>query len=209
MEIEYKGGNCITITTKDVTIVVDGKLSMLGLKDLTGGAGVIEVATQEDFVVGGDHVVIDTPGEFETKGISVKGISAKRLIDFDGQERSTIYRVRIGDISLAIVGHIATPLSDDQLESIGIVDILVVPIGGGGYTLDAHQAVEVVNKIDPKVIIPTHYSDSDIDYEVHQEGLSDFVKELGVLQHEIVAKWKIKGGSIPDSRTLMQITRTA
>lgn len=209
MEIEYKGGNCITVTTKDTTLVFDGNLSTLGLKDLKSSSGIIEIATQEEFVVGGDHVVIDSPGEYEVGNISVRGISAKRLIDFDGQERATIYRVRVGDVSLAVIGHIATPLNDDQLEAIGVVDILVVPVGGGGYTLDAHQAVEVVNKVDPKVVIPTHYEDNNIQYEVPQENLDNFVKELGTPQHETTAKWKIKGGNIPEGRTLIEITRTA
>lgn len=209
MEIEYKGGNCITVTTKDTTLVFDGNLSALGLKDIKSSSGIIEIATQEEFVVGGDHVVIDSPGEYEVGNISVKGISAKRLIDFDSQERATMYRVRIGDVSLAIIGHIATPLNDDQLEAIGVVDILVVPVGGGGYTLDAHQAVEVVNKVDPRVVIPTHYADNNVQYEVPQENLDDFIKELGASQHETTAKWKIKGGSIPEGRTLVEISRTA
>lgn len=209
MEIEYKGGNCIVVTTKDATLVFDGNLSKLGLKDIKGGTDLIEIATQEEFVIGGEHVVINTPGEYEVKNISVKGISAKRLIDFDGQERATIYRVRIGDVGIAIVGHIATPLSDDQLEAIGVVDVLVVPVGGNGYTLDAHQAVEVVNKVDPKVVIPTHYADADIKYEVAQEGLEGFIKELGAVQHETMNKWKVKGGNIPEARTLIEISRTA
>ncbi|NCU30234.1 Zn-dependent hydrolase [Candidatus Saccharibacteria bacterium] len=211
MDFEYKGGNCITVTMKDTVLVFDGNLSTIGLKDVKiNGEDLVEIVTQEDFVIGGsDHIVISTPGEYEVKNISIKGISAKRLIDFDGQERSTIYRIRVGDISLAVIGHIATPLSDDQFEAIGVVDILVVPVGGGGYTLDSHQAVEIVNKVDPKVVIPTHYADKDLNYEVPQEKLDGFIKELSAPQHETMAKWKIKNGNIPQTRTLIEINRTA
>lgn len=210
MDIEYKGANCVVISTKNASLVVDGKLSTAGLKDYVMSDNTIELATQDDLLVGGDHVVIDTPGEYEVSNVSIAGISAKRLIDFDGQERSTIYKIRIGDLRTVVLGHVVTPLSDDQLESLGVVDVLIIPVGGGGYTLDSHQAVEVINKIDPKVVIPTHYADSTLKYEVPQESLESFVKELGAPQYEKVSKWKIKGGAMPEGgRMLVEISRTA
>lgn len=208
MDFEYKGGNCVVITTKTATVVVDGKLSPLGLKDIVP-SDAVELATQPDFSVEGEHVTIDMPGEYEVSNVSIMGIPAKRLIDFDGSEKATMYKIRFGDVVVAVLGHVAAPLSDEQLEAFGMVDILIVPVGGGGYTLDAHQAVEVVNKIDPKVIIPTHYADKSAHYEVPQEELEPFVKELGAPNHETHAKWKLKGAVLPEGRTVIELTRTA
>lgn len=208
MDFEYKGGNCVVINVKGTTLVIDGKLSALGLKDVTP-SDAIEIATQAEFAVAGEHVTISMPGEYEVSNISILGIPAKRLIDADNSERATMYQLRVGDVVVGVLGHVMTPLSDEQLEALGMVDVLIVPIGGGGYTLDSHQAVEVINKIDPRVIIPTHYADAAITYEVPQEGIEAFLKELGAPHHEPLAKWKLKGALLPEARTVLELTRTA
>lgn len=208
MDIEYKGANCITITTKKASLVIDPKLSVDGLKDLTPKNSVV-LATQPDLLVTGDDaVVIDRPGEYEVRGVSVVGVAAERMIDHDKSTAATMYRIVVGDVAFAILGHVAVPLSEEQLEALGIVDVVIVPVGGSGYTLDAHQAVAVVRQIDPKVVIPTHYADKDMSYEVPQMELEPFIKELGAPQSETVSKWKIKG-PLPEMLTLMQLERTA
>lgn len=208
MDIEYKGANCITITTKKASLVIDPKLSVDGLKDLTPKNSVV-LATQPDLLVTGDDaVVIDRPGEYEVRGVSVVGVAAERMIDHDKSTAATMYRIVVGDVAFAILGHVAVPLSEEQLEALGVVDVVIVPVGGSGYTLDAHQAVAVVRQIDPKVVIPTHYADKDISYEVPQMELEPFIKELGAPQSETVSKWKIKG-PLPEMLTLMQLERTA
>ena len=207
MEIEYKGGNCVVISSKQSTFVVDNKLSAVGLKDILPNDA-IELSTQPGLVTGKGRVVIDMPGEYEVSDVSVLGIPASRLIDHDGTQKSTIYKISLEDLTIVIIGHIATPLSDDQLESIGTVDIMVVPVGGNGYTLDARHAVEGVRKINPQVIIPTHYAEKGINYEVPQDSLELFLKELGGA-HEVAPKWKVKNGVLPEVQTVFELTRTS
>lgn len=207
MEFEYKGGNCVVMSSKQATIVVDGKLSLLGLKDYTV-KDEIEVATQPEFATGECRVSIDMPGEYEVSNVSVTGVPATRLLDYDESKKATIYRLAFADVTVAILGHIAMPLSDEQLEAINVVDVLIVPVGGNGYTLDARLAVEAVRKIDPKVVIPTHYADQQVKYEVPQDELELFIKELGAA-HETTAKWKVKNGAMPEMLTIMELTRSA
>lgn len=207
MEFEYKGGNCVIVTAKQGTIVVDGSLSGIGLKDVQPN-NAIELATQTGFSSDAGRVAVDMPGEYEISDISILGISAKRMIDYDDSFNATMYRVVFPNMSLAILGHVATPLTDEQLESLGVVDILIVPVGGGGYTLDAHHAVEMVHKINPKVVIPTHYADVNTKYEVPQDSLEPFIKELGAA-HEVYPKWKVKNGVLPEVQTVIELTRTS
>jgi len=208
MDIEYKGANCVLITTKKSAVVTDPKLSTVGLKDIMPKNAVV-IATQSDFLVGGeDAVMVDRPGEYEVRDVSIVGSAAARMIDHDNSLQATIYRTTVGDVRFAILGHIVAPLTEEQLETLGVIDVVIVPVGGSGYTLDAHQAVGVVRQIDPKVVIPTHYADKATKYEVPQMELEPFVKELGAPQHETVAKWKIKG-PLPEILTLMEIERTA
>lgn len=208
MDIEYKGANCVVITTKKTTLVIDPKLSLVGLKDIAPKNAVV-VATQMDLLAAGeDAVIVDRPGEYEVRGISIVGAAAERMIDHDKSTNATIYRVTIGDVKFAVLGHTAVPLTEEQLEALGVVDVVIVPVGGSGYTLDAHQAVSVVRQIDPKVVIPTHYADKALNYEVPQMDLEPFVKELGAPQHETLAKWKLKG-PLPELLTLIELERTA
>ncbi len=208
MEIEFKGANCVVITTKKATVVVDGKLSAVGLKDVMP-KGSIALATQPDFMLQPDEgLMIDRPGEYEVSDVSIKGVSTMRMIDHDDVARGTLYRVRAGGVTFAIVGHSATPLSEEQLEAIGVVDVAIVPVGGNGYTADAHQAVGLVRQLDPKVVIPTHYEDKAIKYEVPQMTLEAFTKELSAPAQETLSKWKVKNGALPEVVTLMQLEGT-
>jgi L-ascorbate metabolism protein UlaG (beta-lactamase superfamily) len=209
MDIEYKGGNCVIITTKKTTLAVDAKLSPIGLKDY-GAKAQVQLATQPQFAVEGtDSLVFEGPGEYEVENISIKGIAAQAHLDAKGEAlRATMFRLTIGDIALAIVGHIHPDLSEAQLEALGVIDILVVPVGGNGYTLDATGAVQLVKTIDPKVVIPTHYKDGQITYEVPQQDLEVFLKDLGA-PHQESPKLKLKQGLPHEALTVEVLTRTA
>ncbi|MBC7746809.1 MBL fold metallo-hydrolase [Pedobacter sp.] len=207
MDISYHGANSVQIVAKKSTIITDGALSRVGLKDVVAKEA-IYLNTHTDFIPAGvEGIIVDGPGEYEIKDISIKGVPAIRMTDHDGSRQATMYRVVVGDISIAVLGHVVTPLTDDQLELLGVIDIAIIPVGGSGYTLDSHQAVLAVRQLDPKVVIPTHYADDGIKYEVEQNELEPFIKELSAL-HEVTAKYKIKNGILPETMTVMEITRS-
>lgn len=209
-DLEYKGGNGITITTKKSSLVVDPKLSLVGLKDLKV-KDQIALATEHRFRVADTdaQVVIDGPGEYEVGDFTIRGIAATRHIDTPDQEKlATVYRVECGEVRLAILGNIDAKLSEEQYEQIGVVDILVLPVGGGGYTLDATSAAAIVRAIEPKVVVPVHYAGSGLSYEVPQDSLDTFVGELSVPK-ETVPKLKVKSSSVlPATLTVMEVERS-
>jgi L-ascorbate metabolism protein UlaG (beta-lactamase superfamily) len=209
MDIEYKGGNTIVLTSKQVTVVVDPKLSELGLKDYSGKYDVI-LATQQEFAIEKENtLVIDGPGEYEVGNFSIVGMAAQRHIDTkDDAKKATIYRVSSGDINVGVVGHITGELTDEQLEGMGVLDVLIIPVGGNGYTLDTHEAVHIIRQVDPKIVIPTHYADQALKYEVDQAELEGFLKEIGGT-HETVPKLKLKGGALPETLQVYEVTRTS
>lgn len=194
LDIEYKGGNTVIISTKNGSIVTDPRLSVVGLKDIDK-ADMIELATEERFKLESDkaRVVIDGPGDYGVADFDIHGVAAQRHLDADDVERaSTMYRIQAGEIRVALLGNVFENLSEEQIEELGVVDVLIVPVGGGGYTLDAIGAAKLTAKIGPKVVIPIHYSDSALTYEVTQADVDEFTKELGV-PVETVGKLKIKG----------------
>lgn len=207
MEIEYKGGTCLVITHKKEQIVIDPRQAHLGLKD-QGGHATLHLLTEARFKAqaADDTIVIDGPGEYEVHNCSVWGIAAAPHTSPEGHMTTTVYRVDLDGISVAILGHVAK-LNDSQLEAIGVVDVLVLPVGGFGYTLEPKQAVDLVKAIEPKLVIPIHYADAGVTYEVPQAPLEDFIKELGVQAEQPQDKLKLKEGQIPDKLTVMPLNR--
>lgn len=210
LEVEYKGANGVVLSTKQATIYVDPKLSLVGLKDLPVKDN-IEVATEARFALASRDAKlnIEGPGEYGIANFDIKGIAAQRHLDAETEPKaSTIYRIEANDIRVGVIGNIFEKVSDEQLEELGIIDVLILPVGGNGYTLDATGAASLVRKVDPKVVIPIHYADSHIKYEVSQDPLELFLKELGAPVEE-VAKYKLKQASaLPETLTIVALARS-
>lgn len=210
-DIEYKGGNGVVITTKKTTVVVDPKLSLIGAKDLSA-KNAVELATEARFAIVDDEarLVIEGPGEYEIGDVSIRGTRATRHIDTSADEPAgTIYRIEVGEVRLVIVGNITPKLSEDQLEEIGVVDILILPVGGNGYTLDAVSAATMARQIDPRIVIPVHFADKSLRYEVPQDDVDAFTRELAAPTEDAGSKYKIKSSAaIPQILTVVKIDRS-
>lgn len=210
-EIEYKGANCLVISTKKTRLNIDPRLSLVGLTDLKT-KDEVELATESRFVNNdsGARLTIEGPGDYEVGEFTIRGVAAQRHIDTPDAERlSTLYQIECGDSKIALVGNVAPALDDDQLEALGVVDILILPVGGGGYTLDATSAAAIVRQIEPKVVIPIHYADAHLAYEVPQESLEVFTRELGAPVEE-TAKFKVKSSvALPPTMTVIKLARTS
>ena len=208
-DIEYKGGNAVIITTKRVALAIDPARSVFGLKDIILKDGV-ELGTEERFLTKATdyRASLEGPGEYEVSDLLVTGIAAYRQLDGRGSagKATTIYRIVDGDIQIGVIGNVDGQLDDDQLEGLGVVDILVVPVGGGGYTLDAAEAASLANKIGPKIVIPVHYADDKLKYEVPQDDVERFVELMKVPVFE-EKKLKIKSpSSLPESMEIYKLS---
>lgn len=209
-EIEYKGGNGVVISTKQTVVVIDPKLSLVGLKDVSV-KNAVEIATEPRFAIESEEarLVIESPGEYEVGDFSVSGVAATRHIDTENDEKNaTIYRLEVNDVRIALLGNIAPKLTEEQLETLGVVDILILPVGGGGYTLGASSAATFVRQIEPKAVIPIHYADNALHYEVPQDEVELFTKELSA-PVEKTAKYKVKSAAmLPAVLTVIEVARS-
>jgi L-ascorbate metabolism protein UlaG (beta-lactamase superfamily) len=206
MEFQYYGGNCIAIHTKKATIIVDDNLSDIGLKSVTKPDH-ISLNTLPPVELLPARLHITDPGEYEVSEISIFGIPARAHMDEKGHHTATIYKLQHDDLRVAIVGHIHPDLSEDHLEEIGAVDILVIPVGGNGYTLDAIGAMQIIKKIEPKIVIPTHYEDAKIQYEVPQQPLGEALKVFAVETADPVSKFKPKPTDFGDNLRVVVLER--
>jgi L-ascorbate metabolism protein UlaG (beta-lactamase superfamily) len=147
MDLQFYGANCIGVTYKGARIVVDDNLADLGAKNIIKPEDVA-LFTGPHGAAGTARLSFDSPGEYEVSDISVIGIPARAHID-EGGLNATMFKLIVGEQSLLITGHIYPQLSDDQLEAIGIVDLLIVPVGGNGYTVDPVGALKLIKAIEP------------------------------------------------------------
>jgi hypothetical protein len=204
MDIQFYGANCVVLSNKQIRIVVDDNLADLGGKSITKEGDVVLFTSAHGEPAVSPKIVIDQPGEYEIQGISVYGIPARSHTDEAGQKHTaTMYKLISDDISILVTGHVYPELSEEQLETIGLIDIMLVPVGGNGYTLDAVGALTLIKKIEPKLVIPTHYDDKDLKFPVPQTSLADALKELPIEVKDTINKLKIKPADLSD---IMQVT---
>ena len=140
--------------------------------------------------------LINNPGEYEKRGIAIRGISSYHD-KVEGKERgiNTIYVLKAEDMTICHLGDLGQEkLDEKQVDEIGDIDILLVPVGGT-YTINYKEAIGVIGQIEPKIIIPMHYKVTGHTSTV-LDGPEKFVKELG-LAPEKVDKYKISKKLLP------------
>ena len=195
MDIQFYGANTFKISTKEVALVVDDNPEEhKGKSYIKKGDIALYTkahATQPEEA----KLIIGQPGEYEVAGFSVLGVPARAHIDTEDSESATVYKIISKDIRILVVGHIYPELNDDQLEQIGVIDIILVPVGGNGYTLDGIGALKIIKKVEPKIIIPCHYESKDVNYQVPQQSLDQALEQLGMEVAESTDKLKIKSST--------------
>jgi L-ascorbate metabolism protein UlaG (beta-lactamase superfamily) len=206
MDVQFHGANCITLSYKGTRIVVDDNLASLGGKSVTKADDVALFTGAHG--VSAARLTLDSPGEYEVADISIVGIAAQAHIDERGTKRATMFKLIVGDTSLLITGHIYPELSDAQQEAIGIIDAAVIPVGGSGYTVDPVGALKIIKEVEPKVVIPTHYDDKALKFEVPQVELEFALKELGMEPQETTAKLKLKHTDLSDVTQLVVLEKS-
>jgi L-ascorbate metabolism protein UlaG (beta-lactamase superfamily) len=207
VEVSYYGANCIRINTKKASIVVDDNLSSIGVKAITKPTDISlrtsKLLPKQDNV----RFSAEMPGEYEIAGVVIHGVGARSHMDEEGKKTAVIYTIEAEDIRVAVVGHVFPELSDDQLEQIGMVDVVFVPVGGNGYTLDGVGALKIVKQLEPKLVFPTHYHDKQLKYDVPQQELTEGLKGLAMEPAETLPKIKIKSTDLTDATRLIVLER--
>ena len=204
MTINWYGQSCFRLETKGVSLLIDPFSKDIGLRAPRLNDNIFLVS-HEHF----DHnnveevpegsFVIRGPGEYEKSGVRVQGIVSYHD-NKEGAERglNTIYVINMEDMRICHLGDLGqAKLTEKQIEEIGDVDILFVPIGGK-YTINAAEAGDVIKDIEPKIIIPMHYKVAGLEMDI--DGPQKFIKEIG-LQPEEVETYRISKKLLPQEET--------
>lgn len=210
MKITWAGQACFQISvssSKDTlaNIVID-PFGDIGLKEPRFDADILLVSHgHEDHnnikAIKGSPFVIDGPGEYEVKGVFIQGIDSWHD-DSSGKERgkNTIYTMEVEDMKFCHLGDFGQKqLTDEQLEKIGNVDVLMIPVGGT-YTIDSADAPKIIGQIEPKIVIPMHYDLPKLKYKLDDVG--KFLKAMGKNAIEPQDKLTVKQSTLPKERDM-------
>lgn len=201
MDLQFYGANCVVVSYRGTRLVIDDNLAELGAKGITKADDVaLYTATAPQQTPA--RLTIVGPGEYEVSDISIMGVAARAHIDESGSS-ATMFKLIAGDQSVLFTGHIYPELSEAQMEAIGRVDVMVVPIGGNGYTIDPVGAQKLIKEVEPKLVIPTHYADKAVKFPMPQQDLATALKELGMEPKETVSKLKLKTSELSDLTQLV------
>lgn len=139
--------------------------------------------------------IIKTPGEFEVKDVFVTGVSTFHdMVDGKEKGRNTMYYITVGDVHIVHLGDLKHALEEKHLEDFHNIDVLMIPVGGGDV-LDAKQAADIVNQLEPRVVVPMHYR---VDgFGAKFDAVDPFLKALGMTRPEPLAKLKLAKKDLP------------
>jgi L-ascorbate metabolism protein UlaG (beta-lactamase superfamily) len=210
MQIIWHGQSCFQIITNQgkngqKTIVIDPFDETLGLRIPKLEADILLV-THNHYdhnnvkAVGGNPFLIEGPGEYEVRGIFIQGIPAFHdKTKGKTRGKNTCYTIETEDMKVCHLGDLGqSDLSEEQLQALGEIDILMIPVGGV-FTIGGEDASKIISQTEPKIVIPMHYSLPKL--KVKLEGIEKFLKVMGKKEANPQDKLSIKEKDLPREET--------
>lgn len=202
MEITWYGHSCFRLTERNFASVVTDPYDhkTVGYSALKLKADIVTIShdapghSNMEAVKGTEHI-IDGAGEFEIGGVFITAVQTagggKKSKD---KSRNTLYVFDYEGITVAHLGDLMEVPTQSEVEALGTVNVLLIPVGGGS-SLNAAKAAEVVSVIEPNLVIPMHYYTDDA--KIKLDPLNKFIKEMGLGKTESLPSLKVTRSSLP------------
>ena len=205
MEITWYGHSCFRLTERSYASVVTDPYDkkVVGYSELKLKADIVTVShdapghSNKAAVKGTSHV-IDGPGEFEIGSVFITGVatdsgsSKKKGKGFSS--RNTVFVFDYNGITVAHLGDLKQVPTQSEIESLGTINVALVPVGGGGG-LNAAKAAEVISLIEPNIVVPMHYATPAA--KIKLDSLNKFIKEMGLSKPEKQPSLKVTRTGLP------------
>ncbi len=182
MEISWYGMSCFRLKERSMaTVVTDPYNGNIGLPPLNLDADVVTISHDAEghnhtAAVSGYDFALTGPGEYEIGGVFITGISTAQ----EPQSKpNVLYMFDYEGVTIAHLGDMAKVPNQTQIEALEQVNVLLVPVGGGN-SLNAAQAAELVSMLEPNVVVPMHYQIPALKVEL--DGVERFLNEMGVTE---------------------------
>ena len=200
MDISWLGHSCFRIKGSHAIVITDPYSPDLGYSLGKPTARIVTVSHEHPGhsyiqAIGGQPKVVSRPGEYEISGVLIIGIATFHDKE-EGRKRgkNTAYLMEIDEVAICHLGDLGHVLTSEQVEEIGNVDVLLLPVGGVS-TINAPVAAEVVRQLEPKAVIPMHYKTPALSQEL--EPVERFLKEIGAKQVSSQPKLSLTKSNLP------------
>lgn len=208
VKITWKGHACFEIKGETVTIVMD-PFKGIGLPEPKGSADIVlsshghsdHAATE---LIEGAQALKEFVGETTVAGVPIKGVATFHDTVQGGQRgKNSVYVVEVDDLRICHLGDLGHPLTAEQVNAIGAVDVLLIPVGGN-YTIDAHVATQEVEKLAPKIAIPMHVKLPGL--KVNVGPVDDFLAGKENVERLATNTIKLTKADLPTSTVIKALT---
>jgi L-ascorbate metabolism protein UlaG (beta-lactamase superfamily) len=215
MELTWLGHAAVRLHSSSTNVLMDPFPEELGLRipPQHAQASVVTVSSDAPYhsaahVATADDkvIVIDGPGEYEASGIRIKGIRASRYIPDGPPAWNTVYTFETEGIVLCHLGDPDRLLTAREIEEIGSPHVLILPVGSRNG-LSAADAVELVNAIAPRIIVPVMFAHPGNRVELREIG--PFLQELGAKQPEPVSRLTVTRATLPEEAQVSMLQPAA
>jgi len=194
------GHSCFRIKGSQAVVITDPFPPDLGYSLGKPTANIVTVSHQHpshSYVqgIGGEPRTIHGPGEYEISGVLIIGVAT--FHDAEGGKKrgkNTVYLMEVDGISVCHLGDLGQVLTSEQVEEIGDVDVLLLPVGGVS-TIGAAMAAEVIRQLEPQAVVPMHYKTPFVSREL--DPVEKFLKEMGMGQIESRPKLSLSRTNLP------------
>ncbi|MFQ6058735.1 MAG: MBL fold metallo-hydrolase [Anaerolineae bacterium] len=200
MEITWYGHACFRLRGKEGSVVTDPYDKTIGYRLPRLRADVVTVSHDHPGHnhaqgVRGQPRVFAGPGEYEIKGIFIFGLPTFHDRKKGKQwGRNTVYLFEFEDLAVCHLGDLGHVPTQAQVEILSDIDVLLIPVGAV-HTLNASQAAEVINLLEPRIVVPMHYKTEAA--QVRLAPLSRFLKEMGLKKVAPQESLKVTRSSLP------------
>ncbi len=184
MDIVYYGHSCFRLSQRGMASVVTDPYDheVVGFRPLKLRADVVTVSHDAPGhnhikAVKGSRFIITGPGEYEIGGVFVIGVRTNGKKRKEDEPFNTMYLFDFDGLTVVHLGDLRRVPSQAEVEALGPVHVLLVPVGGGGGLTPA-KAAEVVSLLEPNLVIPMHYKAPGS--KMNLLPVTRFLKEMGV-----------------------------
>lgn len=198
MEISWYGMSCFRLKERNmVAVVTDPYNGNVGLPPLALQADVVTISHDAEghnhvAAVSGYDFTLRGPGEYEIGGVFITGISTAQE---PRSKSNVLYMFDYEGVTVAHLGDMAKVPNQTQIEALEQVNVLLVPVGGGN-SLNAAQAAELVSMLEPNIVVPMHYKIPSL--KVKLDGVERFLSEMGVTDPTEDTSLKVSSTSASD-----------
>ncbi len=211
MEITWYGHSCFRINERGMAAVVTDPYDpeVIGIDPGKLRAEVVTISCDHPAhnhlkAIRGKAFEITGPGEYEIGGVFITGVRINGRKSKQGDEdiRNTVYVIDYNGIKVAHLGELQNVPSQTEVEGLGEVNVVLVPIGGQ-TSLNAAKAAEVISLLEPSIVIPMHYGMTDS--LIKLDPLSKFLKEMGLTEVETEETVKLSSVNVLPEETQVMV----